>query len=1213
MEATADSGQLSFGIARFKRLGHFSIVLAAIACYYRIIIRVTLFSLICLIVALSNPLILRELLKAISDRSYAPIWFQNSLLVGSPLSSYLSYPLLCAIALALCSLTSIFATHYLFFLQPNMAFRLRTVLNALIFEKALRQQRSSQQTMTSGFIVNLVANDSLKIQTLVVFLHSTWYHPLSLLMIVLLLYRLVGYPALVGGASLILLLSCSITIARKQGRVRAELSALADRRISLTRETLLHIKAAKSQGWEDSLCEKIDALRQSEALLAKKLARLSGLFSICSGTAPAVAMSITSILMVTSGSTLEAATLFPILTLFMQLRFSLNHLPETIHSLVDANIAIKRIFSFLSAPDFKPSVVRASQQHAVIAKEFRTEWSPGGPCATNIQGELCIPRGELIVIVGAVGAGKTALLLSILGELTRIGGELSLGGRTAYVPQTPWIISETLRNNITFGRDFNNSLYQRAVFAAGLRSDIQTLPSGDSTQIGERGINLSGGQRHRVSLARALYSDAEIYLLDDPLSALDPQVARHVFDQLICQDLSSKTRILVSHRLEFALEADRVLVMENGQIVEQGSPKNLQENSTRFNELLHFHRKMTEDSTERALIPSASNAVNTLELDSEIDLDISESGEQIIQSEERRVGAVSGATIRSYFSRLAPGFALAVLALLFIGRQCAALATDLWLTRWSSVKQIDLTIFLGGYLAFIILLAVMGYMRTLRVLSCGLHAGVLVHRSLLRGVLRAPLTFFEANPVGRVLNRFSRDLENVELALPRALLDAGHCVVETITVCLVITFVAPLVFVVIIPVAIIYYLIGRFFKTASRDLQRLNSLSLSPIFSILSECLAGIESLRASALGEQFTERYTLALNAHTRINYIQTGTNRWLGLRLESLGAAIICSIGISIALTPQAPGGIALSGLSLSYAIMMTSAMAWAIRSVAMVESSLTSYERLERYANTPSEITTGAAVPAGWPSRGAITINELSTRYKPGLPLALNNISCSIPAGSRVGIIGRTGSGKSTLILSLLRLIEPCSGKVIIDGVDLADIKLSDLRGALSVVPQEPILFSGPLRESLDPFHICSDTEISAALMRVGLKEMVDSLPSGLQSVVNEGGANFSAGQRQLICLARALLRQSKVIILDEATAAIDAQADYLIQNVLRNELLGATVLVVAHRLPTVLDADLIMGLKLGELVEFDTPAELLQRGDSLLNIFLSEFRRGRDKEA
>jgi ABC-type multidrug transport system fused ATPase/permease subunit len=282
-------------------------------------------------------------------------------------------------------------------------------------------------------------------------------------------------------------------------------------------------------------------------------------------------------------------------------------------------------------------------------------------------------------------------------------------------------------------------------------------------------------------------------------------------------------------------------------------------------------------------------------------------------------------------------------------------------------------------------------------------------------------------------------------------------------------------------------------------------------------------------------------------------------------------------------------------------------------MVESSLTSYERLERYANTPSERIAGAPAPAAWPSKGAIAINQLSTRYKSGLPLALNNISCSIPAGSRVGIIGRTGSGKSTLILSLLRLIEPCSGNVVIDGVDLANINLSDLRGALSVVPQEPILFSGPLRESLDPFHICSDTEISAALMRVGLKEMVDSLPLGLQSVVNEGGANFSAGQRQLICLARALLRQSKVIILDEATAAIDAQADYLIQNVLRNELLGATVLVVAHRLPTVLDADLIMGLKLGELVEFDTPAELLQRRDSLLNMFLAEFRRAREKDA
>jgi ABC-type multidrug transport system fused ATPase/permease subunit len=1203
MEVTGDSERLGLAAAQFKSFGYLSLFAAAASCYIGTIAIVMAFSFVCLAVALANPLILRELLKALSDRSSSPEWIERDPFAAIHSALNIPYPILCAITLATSSLIGIFGSHYLFFFQPNMAIRLRAALNALIFQKALRQQRSEQHRMSAGLIVNLVATDSLKIQNLFVFLNSIWYHPLTLIAIIFLLYRLVGTPALAGGCTLALLLSFSILIAREQGRLRSRLSRIADSRVGLTRETLLHIKAAKSQGWEANLENKINSLRKEEAAIAAKLARLSALFAISSGIAPAAAMATTSILLVRSGATLEAATLFPVLTLFMQLRFSLNMLPETVHSVVEASVAAKRIHTFLTSSEFVPTKVIKEQAEAIIIQDLKTTWSSGGAKATRVKDGISISRGELVVVVGSVGSGKTALLLSILGELPSDSGSVSLGGPVSYVPQHPWIISDSVRDNITFGGDFDNSRYQRALFASGLRPDLQNLPAGDATRIGERGINLSGGQRHRVALARAVYQNAEIYLLDDPLSALDPQVARHVFNNLIRGELRDKTRIVVSHRLEFAMEADRVLVIDNGEIIEQGEPRHLIAHSDRFKQLLHFHQKISDEASFTTSEHRSANFQISQEEEVDRDDEFPASPEPLIQTEERRTGAVSNATVTSYFRKLAPGFALFGIALLFVGRQGAALATDLWLTSWSGVKQVDLTTFLSGYLGCVTLLGVIGYLRTMSVFSAGMKAGISAHKDLLHGILHAPLNFFESHPVGRVLNRFSRDLENVELALPRALIDTGHCLIETLTVCLIVTFVAPAVFMIIGPAAAIYYLAARFFRPASRDLQRLSALSLSPIFAILSECLAGVEALRASKLADIFTARYTKALDAHNRITYTQTATNRWLGLRLESVGVAIILGIGLSVSLNLGISSGVALSGLALAYAIMMTSTMVWAIRSISMVENNLTSYERIERYAHTPSESPHGNTPPSGWPSRGSITLENFSARYKPELPLALDRISCVIPPGSRVGIIGRTGSGKSTLILSLLRLVEPSSGSIEIDGIDLSTLALSELRGALSVVPQEPILFSGQLRESLDPFKACSDQEIWDALERVGLKKLVVSLPDQLNTDVREGGANFSAGQRQLISLARALLRKSKVIILDEATASIDSEADYQIQNVLRNELRGATVLIVAHRLPTVMDADLILGLKNGRLIDFGSPSDLLKDNDSLLSSFRS----------
>jgi ATP-binding cassette subfamily C (CFTR/MRP) protein 1 len=1201
IEVTADSELLRSGIGRFSRFGYFAILCAIVYSFRRLLLTVLGLSLLALTAGLSNPLILREILRGLAPDFLAPRWF-NSLIETVPqLNGWLSYPLLFSLLLGCSSIVIILATHHLFYIQPNLAFRIRAALNALIFSKSLKQQRAAHQEATTGFIVNLIGSDTQKIQIFLGFLHSVWYHPLSLTCIIYLLHRMVGAAALVGSSALLVLLLISTTITRKQGKLRSELSKVADRRIGLTRETLIHIKAAKLQGWEDNLEEKIQALRNSEITLSRKLVRLSAIFSFTSGSAPAVAMALTSVCLVYQGTQLQSATLFPVLTLFMQLRFSLNILPDTIYNLMEALVASRRIHSFLSSPEHSPPRIDAAQGSAISLVGIQTRWSPGSRVALAVP-SLEIPRGQLVVVVGAVGSGKSGLLLTILGELDPEHGSVSLGGSVAYVPQTPWIISDSIRNNILFGKPFDATRFHRALSAAGLEADLRSLPHQDGTQIGERGINLSGGQRQRVALARAAYSDAEIYLFDDPLSALDPNVAHHVFSELICTDLRTKTRVLVSHRIEFAASADRVLVVENGVIVEDGSPQELQVRESRFAALLSAHTTMTHTPIrDSALDPSPPSLVDSVE-------DANPSGEivhnSIIEAEERRIGSVRSTTVRAYAARLAPGFALAIMIALFFGRQGTAVSTDLWLTSWTNRATVDLLWFLVGYLVLIFLLCLMGYLRTTYILSRGLQAGAECHRALLRGVLRAPLSFFESNPVGRMLNRFSRDLETVELSLPRSILEAGQCLFETAAVSCVIAITTPITLLLFAPLAFVYFFLSKAFRPVSRELQRLISITLSPVFAIASESLSGVESLRASDLGQSFNRSFARALNSHNRCNFTQTATNRWLGVRLEALGSAIICAVGIAASCGWSTSTGIAFSGLALAYASAMTSSMNWAIRSISMVENSLTSFERIERYSSTPSERLDGIDAPADWPSRGEICFRELSVRYRPHLPLALKNLTCTIPAGSRVGVIGRTGSGKSTLILSLLRLIEPCGGHIEIDGVDLSLLTLDDVRRSLAVVPQEPVLFSGTLRDSLDPFREYLDSDIESALERVELKGFLAALPHGLNSEVREGGFNFSNGQRQLICLARAILRRSKVVILDEATASIDLQTDRIVQRTIRREFTGATLIVIAHRIGTVLDSDLILSLHDGQLAELGPPEELLRTPSSLLYRFTSD---------
>lgn len=1174
---------------------------ALLSTYPRELARVFILSIIGLSFSSASPLILRQLLLALEGKASPPAWFLAAWNHYPLVPQQMSYAIACSLTLFLVSVGIISVVHHLFFVQPFAGARARAALGSLVFKKALRQKRSSHQEASTGFIMNLVASDGIKVATLIGFFHSLWYHPLQLIISIFLLYRLVGYAALIGALSLSLLFFISIGVARAQARLRRELSRLADRRVGLTHESLVHIKAAKFQGWEESLTKRILDLRNQEVSRIRSLARLTAFMSFNAGTAPAVAMAVTCGIAIQNGTHLDAAVVFPMLSLFMLLRFALNHLPEMIFNFVECAVALGRIRSFLTLPEFSHPVATPTLESAIEISDATFMWSEKRTALTIPR--LNIKRGELVVVVGSIGSGKSALLLGILGELSLSSGSAAICGSIGYVPQLPWIVSDTVRGNIVCGQTFDEARYARVVQASGLETDLSLLPKGDLTEIGERGVNLSGGQRHRVALARAAYAGAEIFLLDDPLSALDPGVANHVFRHLISREMKVSTRVLVSHRVEYALTADRVVVVENGTIVESGTPDELQRLDSRFSALLRIHNSMTNHDAVSAL-PMTSPA---LEEASEFELSADDlEGGTLIAPEDRVLGKVKSRVIGDYFKRFTPGVVLLVMIGLFAARQLSAVSADLWLARSTAIGLSEVQDFFLIYCLCILALCVSTYARSMYVLHRGLVAGVESHKRLLQGVIHAPMRFFESNPVGRIVNRFSRDLETVELSLPRNLLDAGHCLFETLSAFFVIAVVKPITLLVLAPSCMGYYHLQKSFRPLAREAQRLSSMTLSPVFALLSESLAGVETLRAARLERDFEGRFVRFMNSHTRIFYGATATNRWLGIRLEFLGCCIILVVGLLASTATNSAIATAFSGLVLSYATFVTSSMNWAIRSISMAETSLTCFERMERYANTESERLVGEAPPPSWPEHGAVRFVNLSARYRAELPRALDDISAEIPAGSRVGIIGRTGSGKSTLILSIMRLLEPEAGYVEVDGLNLSTLDLAAVRNGIAIVPQEPVLFSGTLRESLDPFSQYSDEQIVEALRRVQLGSLLESLPRGLKARVREGGFNFSSGQRQLLCLARALLRKSHLIILDEATAAIDVETDFAIQRTIRKEFSGATLFVIAHRLGTVLDSDIILGLKNGELIESGAPATLLEKPGSLLSEFIREMR-------
>uniref|UniRef100_A0A671RW06 Multidrug resistance-associated protein 4 n=1 Tax=Sinocyclocheilus anshuiensis TaxID=1608454 RepID=A0A671RW06_9TELE len=1090
--------------------------------------------------------------------------------------------------------------HHLYFYHVQRAgMKIRIAMCHMIYRKALCLSATAMGQTTTGQIVNLLSNDVNKFDELTIFLHYLWMGPLQAAAVIGLLWQEIGASCLAGMAVLIFLMPLQTMFGKLFSKYRSKTAAFTDSRIRTMNEVVSGIRIIKMYAWEKPFAALVNDVRRKEISKIMSSSYLRGLNMASFFMANKIILFVTFTVYVLVGNKISASRVFVVVSLYSAIRLTVTlFFPAAIEKVSESAISIRRIKKFLLLDELVKSHVPLTQEDkkeaSVEIQDLICYWdkvsSIDAPTLQNVS--FTVKPGQLLAVIGPVGAGKVSHIKLILSFHFSSFGVVKVKGELTYASQQPWVFPGTIRSNILFGKELQPQRYESVLRACALK---RLLPDGDLTVIGDRGATLSGGQKARVNLARAVYQDAYIYLLDDPLSAVDAEVGRHLFEQCICGILKDKPRILVTHQLQYLKAANQILVLKEGHMVARGTYSELLRSGVDFTSLL---KKDEEEEGEKGEAPRSprSRTLSQNSVRSHSSSVLSAEPVHTVAEETRTEGTIGLHMYWKYFRAGANVLMLILLVLLnlaqpgFLSWHLCRYAHDQNMLHVSPIGNGDLCILCSSGLTGATV--IFSFMRFLIMFNALVNSAETLHNRMFNSILRTPVRFFDINPIGRILNRFAKDIGHLDSLLPWTFVDFIQVFLQIIGVIAVASSVIPWILIPVIPLLIAFLFLRRYFLRTSRDVKRIESTTRSPVFSHLSSSLQGLWTIRAFKAEERFQQTFDAHQDLHSEAWFLFLTTSRWFAVRLDGM-----CSVFVTI----TAFGCLLLKdnvGLALSYAITLMGMFQWGVRQSAEVENLMTSVERVVEYTELESEAPweTQKRPPPDWPNRGLITFDRVNFSYSSDGPVVLKNISAMFRPREKVGIVGRTGAGKSSLISALFRLTEP-EGKILVDGVLTSEIGLHDLRQKMSIIPQDPVLFTGTMRKNLDPFSQHSDHDLWNSLKEVQLKAAVEELPAKLETELAESGSNFSVGQRQLVCLARAILRKNRILIIDEATANVDPRTDELIQKTIRAKFKECTVLTIAHRLNTIIDSDRILVLDAGRIHEYDAPHVLLQNQNGI----------------
>ncbi|KAG0705755.1 ABC protein [Suillus ampliporus] len=1206
---------------------------------------------------LMGPLVLRQIVVFAEERSAA-------ITAGEPVPN-IGRGIAMAIGLFALTVIASVCSHQYFWRSMLTGVLARAALITCIYERGVNLTGKARVKFSNAALLNHISTDVTRIDVCAQGFHAVWTAPIQVTVCLIILLTQLGPSALAGFSLFVLFIPFQNLLMALQHRLRSGSMKWTDQRAKVLLEVFGAMRVVKYFSYEVPFLQKIFELRKKELHGIRRILH-SGSANLAFGlSVPVLAATLAFITYTLTSHNFNVAIIFSSLSLFQLLRQPMMYLPMALSAIPDASSAIKRLTPIFQAELISEDalVIDKGQEPALLVKDATFEWESfekdSGEAFSSTKGArgsdgpdksakedkakdksapgkdaplfrvknvtMSIPQGQLVAVVGPIGSGKSSLLQGLIGEMRKVSGHVSFGGRIGYCQQTAWIQNATLRDNITFGRPFEEDRYWHILETACLLPDLQLLPDGDLTEIGEKGINLSGGQKQRVNIARALYFDPEIVIFDDPLSAVDAHVGKSLFQDAILGALRNRgvTVILVTHAIHFLSQVDYIYAMNNGVITESGTYDELVSRGGDFARLdMEFggHASEGKDDDQAKEVTSQTGVtIEDVKLKSDRTREkatgIGKLEGRLMVKEKRSTGSLSW---RVYWTYLVAGrgWITGPLVLFFIiAMQGSQILNSYTLVWWESNKFDRPNSF------YQILYGCFGVSQTVFTFLLGTAVDFLsfyvsrnLHHKSVRKVFYAPMSFFDTTPMGRMLSVLGKDIDSVDNQLSIIMRSVVITLTTVMGSVIMVAALEPYFIIAVFFIAIgISYFIA-FYRASALEVKRLDAMLRSLLYSHFSETLTGLPTIRSYGEMKRFITANRYYVDLEDRALSIVVTNQRWLAIRLDFMGSILVFVVAL-LAVSDVSGINAAQIGLILSYTIMLAQMCGVVTRLIADIGNYMNAVERVVQYIEgdtvpqeAPHEIE-DRKPPVQWPEHGAVEFNNVKMTYRPGLPNVLRGISIKVRAGEKIGVVGRTGAGKSSLMLALFRIVELSGGSITIDGVDISTIGLKDLRSKISIIPQDPLLFSGTIRSNLDPFSKHGDAELWDALHRSCLAdsstdseqsisgdgirgEQTSTSRHQLDSTIESEGANLSVGERSLLSLARAMVKDCKVVVLDEATASVDLETDNKIQHTIQTEFKDRTLLCIAHRLRTIISYDRILVLDAGLVAEFDTPTNLFK---------------------